>query len=124
MNRIFDFTPVEERVVINRILVQVHKAVDQHFPDAKQASFQFRSTVFSDDDEHTAIVKAAIEMEKESKRRDKKEGSEPKSIATEDTTKNEIEPASFWDNLDLNTKIATIIIFVCVVILVVYFLFF
>ncbi len=121
MNRIFDFTPVEERVVINRILVQVHKAVDRHFPNAKEASFQFRSTVFSDDDEHTAIVKAAIELDKENKRKEKQESAVSKSIATEDTTKNKVDNGGFWQNLDLNTKIAAIVIVVCVIILVAYF---
>jgi len=58
MNRIIDFTLSDEESVVSRILIQVHKAVDQHFPDAEAASRQFTKTVFSEEEsESTAMLK-------------------------------------------------------------------
>lgn len=56
MNRIFEFTPTQESVLVSRVLVAVHKAVDENFPGALQTSRQFTKTVFSDSPgESTAI---------------------------------------------------------------------
>ena len=55
MTKILEFTPSQEDAVTARILVMVHRAVDQHFPHTTQPSRQFTKTVFSDDQETTAI---------------------------------------------------------------------
>jgi hypothetical protein len=56
LNRIFEFTPTQESVLVSRVLVSVHKAVDENFPGALQTSRQFTKTVFSDNPgESTAI---------------------------------------------------------------------
>jgi|APSaa5957512535_1039671.scaffolds.fasta_scaffold167985_1 hypothetical protein len=58
MNRLIDFTLSDEESVVSRILVQVHKSVDRHFPSAEAATRQFTKTVFSEDDsESTAMLK-------------------------------------------------------------------
>ncbi|HYX38292.1 MAG: hypothetical protein M3Q07_29065 [Pseudobdellovibrionaceae bacterium] len=53
MHRVFDFTPADHEVVISRILVQVHHAVDEAFPHAKPASARFAKTAFVGYDEPT-----------------------------------------------------------------------
>jgi hypothetical protein len=59
MNRILDFSISDEEAIVSRILVQLHKAVDEHFPSASAATRQFTKTVFSpDDEESTAMLKA------------------------------------------------------------------
>lgn len=55
MNRTFEFTPSPEEALVSRILVLVHKAVDENFPAIAQANRQFTKTLFSDDTERTAI---------------------------------------------------------------------
>ena len=53
MHRVFDFSPADHEVVISRILVQVHHAVDEAFPHAKPASARFAKTAFVGYDEPT-----------------------------------------------------------------------
>ncbi len=53
MNRVFDFVPAEHEVVVSRILVQLHQAVDDAFPHAESASPRFARTAFSGYDEPT-----------------------------------------------------------------------
>ena len=53
MHRVFDFTPADHEVVVSRILVQVHHAVDEAFPHAKPASARFAKTAFVGYDEPT-----------------------------------------------------------------------
>ena len=55
MNRLLEYSPATEEAVVSRILVQIHKAVDEHFPSARQANRQFTKTVFSEDTESTAL---------------------------------------------------------------------
>ncbi len=55
MTKILEFTPSQEDAITARVLVMVHRAVDQHFPNTTQPSRQFTKTVFSDDQETTAI---------------------------------------------------------------------
>lgn len=55
MNRILDFTPSQEEALVARVLVLVHQTVDDAFPSAEKATRQFTKTVFSDDNERTAI---------------------------------------------------------------------
>jgi hypothetical protein len=118
-SRILDFTPTEERVIVNRILVHVHKAIDLQFPQAKPASFQFTKTVFSDDDEHTAIVKASIEKDKEERQEEDTDLVDPSSlkVSKDPTSQDELEIPSFWARLNFSNKLATVIIVVCIIIL-------
>ena len=60
-NRILEFTPSHEEAVVARILVLLHRAVDDHFPAAEKANRQFTKTVFSDDRERTGIGPAPHE---------------------------------------------------------------
>lgn len=53
MHRVFDFSPADHEVVVSRILVQVHHAVDDAFPHAKPASARFAKTAFVGYDEPT-----------------------------------------------------------------------
>lgn len=53
MNRVFDFVPAEHEVVVSRILVQLHQAVDEAFPHAEPASPRFARTAFTGYDEPT-----------------------------------------------------------------------
>lgn len=49
MSRILDLTPSSEEVVVSRVLLLVHGAVDVHFPKAEKPNRQFSKTVFSED---------------------------------------------------------------------------
>jgi len=53
VHRVFDFSPADHEVVVSRILVQVHHAVDDAFPHAKPASARFAKTAFVGYDEPT-----------------------------------------------------------------------
>ncbi len=53
MQRVFDFSPADHEIVVSRILVQVHQAVDDSFPHAKPASARFAKTAFVGYDEPT-----------------------------------------------------------------------
>ena len=53
MYRVFDFQPAEQEVVVSRVLVLVHQAVDDTFPHAKPASARFAKTAFIGFDEPT-----------------------------------------------------------------------
>ncbi len=66
MHRVFDFTPADHEVVVSRILVQVHHAVDEAFPHAKPASARFAKTAFVGDDEPTLTQLIPSEAIKES----------------------------------------------------------
>jgi hypothetical protein len=55
MNRILDFTPSQEEALVARVLVLVHQTIDDSLPAAEKATRQFTKTVFSDDNEKTAI---------------------------------------------------------------------
>jgi hypothetical protein len=59
MSRIIEHSASQEEAVVSRILVMVHKAVDEYFPSAMQANRRFTKTAFSmlEHDEDTAIVK-------------------------------------------------------------------
>lgn len=48
-NRLLDFSPSTESVVVNRLLINLHKQIDAHFPEADLPPRQFTKTVFSND---------------------------------------------------------------------------
>jgi hypothetical protein len=62
--RIFDFRPSDENALVEKILVLVHKSVDQHLPAADTAPKRYSKTLFSEE-ESTALVRAAIDHEKD-----------------------------------------------------------
>lgn len=49
MKRAFEFTPSDPEAMVSRILVVVHKAIDESFPEAKPAPHRFAKTVFGDE---------------------------------------------------------------------------
>ena len=49
LTRILDLLPSNEDLVVSRVLMLVHKAVDENFPRAEKPNRQFSKTVFSDD---------------------------------------------------------------------------
>lgn len=50
MGRLFEYEPTEESALIDRILVRVHRAVDDSFPRAQPAqSRRFAKTLFADE---------------------------------------------------------------------------
>ncbi len=51
--RVFDFVPAEPEVVVSRILVNLHQAIDDAFPHARPASQRFAKTAFVGYDEPT-----------------------------------------------------------------------
>lgn len=57
MNRILDFNPDPEADVVDRVLVQLHKAIDENFPNTPSSSRKFTKTVFSEFSEETKIEK-------------------------------------------------------------------
>jgi hypothetical protein len=62
--RIFDFRPSDEGALVEKILVSIHKMVDTHLPTAETAPKRYSKTLFSEE-ESTALVRAAIDHEKE-----------------------------------------------------------
>jgi hypothetical protein len=61
MNRILDFNPDPEADVVDRVLVQLHKAIDENFPDTPSSSRKFTKTVFSEFAEETKIEKPSAD---------------------------------------------------------------
>ena len=53
MSRLLDFHQSEESVLVSRVLLQIHKAIDQNFPNVSQPSRKFAKTLFSETDEPT-----------------------------------------------------------------------
>lgn len=53
MTRLLDFHQSEESVLVSRVLLQVHKAIDHNFPNTRQPSRKFAKTLFSETDEPT-----------------------------------------------------------------------
>lgn len=54
MSRILEINPSQEEAVVSRVLLLVHQAIDEKFPDLQNAPRQFTKTVFSDEGESTA----------------------------------------------------------------------
>lgn len=64
MSRLSDLPISSEQEIIDRVLLTVHKAIDDHFPTVSQPkSRQFTKTVFGDQGEHTAIVRTSVATE-------------------------------------------------------------
>ena len=65
MHRSLDFTPVDDEVIVARILVQLHHAIDETFPNAQPASSRFAKTAFTGYDEPTLTQVAPSEALRE-----------------------------------------------------------
>lgn len=57
MSRILDFTYSPEEAVVSRVLILVHRAVDDYLPFAQEANRQFTKTVFSSENDAAGTVK-------------------------------------------------------------------
>ncbi len=55
MSRILELQPTDEQTIVARVLLELHQAIDQHFPNANESSRQFSKTVLSHRSEATAI---------------------------------------------------------------------
>ena len=49
MKRVLEFVPSDHDIVVSRVLVLVHQAIDSEFPEAKPASQRFAKTAFGDE---------------------------------------------------------------------------
>lgn len=47
MTRILEFQPTDEHTVVARVLVELHQAIDLHFPGANPSARQFTKTVLT-----------------------------------------------------------------------------
>lgn len=65
MHRSLDFTPVDDEVIVSRILMHLHQAIDDAFPDAEPASSRFAKTAFAGYDEPTLTQVAPSEALRE-----------------------------------------------------------
>ncbi|MBF0440600.1 MAG: hypothetical protein HQK54_01725 [Oligoflexales bacterium] len=64
MSRILEYQPVEEEVIVSRILVQIHQKVDMEFPNAAPASKRFAKTIINfADNEHTKGSSSPLDQE-------------------------------------------------------------
>lgn len=61
MHRLLDFTHDESHDVANRVAMQIHRSVDEHFPDTTNQSPRFSKTVFGGEDTAQNQVRAAEE---------------------------------------------------------------
>ncbi len=50
VHRIFDYTPLEDEVIVARMLTQLHQVIDDVFPNAQPASHRFAKTAFTYDE--------------------------------------------------------------------------
>ena len=50
MSRLLDFTPTEEDIIVSRVLISVHKAIDKNFPNAEPAPNRFAKTSFGSEE--------------------------------------------------------------------------
>jgi hypothetical protein len=55
MSRILEFQPTDEQTIVARVLVELHQAIDVHFPNAKPSAKQFSRTVLTNQGESTRI---------------------------------------------------------------------
>lgn len=65
MHRSLDFTPVDDEVIVSRILMQLHQSIDESFPNAQPASSRFARTAFTGYDEPTLTQGAPLEALRE-----------------------------------------------------------
>lgn len=55
MSRILEFQPTDEHTVVSRVLVELHQAIDSHFPGVNASARQFTKTVLTNQGESTRV---------------------------------------------------------------------
>ena len=50
---------IDESLVVSRVLVRLHKAIDEHFPSTFDATDQFKKTIFSEESTETGKMPSA-----------------------------------------------------------------
>lgn len=60
MSKLFEYQPLDERIIVDRILVRVHRAIDESFPKLPPASRRFAKTVFADEPTVNQMLPADI----------------------------------------------------------------
>lgn len=73
MSRLYEMEPAEETVVVSRILLHVHRAIDENFPGATPASREFSRTQFSSEQSTAIVHPAASTTDEEPTPKPKKE---------------------------------------------------
>ena len=53
MSKLTEFRPSDESAVVSRVLLLVHRAIDEEFPSVEPAPKRFAKTVFANTDEPT-----------------------------------------------------------------------
>lgn len=55
MSRILEFQPMDEHTVVSRVLIELHNAIDLHFPQANPSGRQFTKTVLTNQSDATRV---------------------------------------------------------------------
>jgi hypothetical protein len=58
LSRILEFQPMDEQTVVSRVLIELHQAIDLHFPDANPGGRQFTKTVLTNQSDSTRVDNA------------------------------------------------------------------
>lgn len=66
MSRILEFQPTDEQTVVARVLVELHQAIDAHFPGANPSARQFTKTVLTNQGESTRVDNVPTSAERRS----------------------------------------------------------
>jgi hypothetical protein len=113
VHRVSDFTPADHEVVVSRILVQVHHAVDGAFPHAKPASARFAKTAFVGYDELGEDMPRAVGVESPLRAPKPLEVSDEQPISEE----NELRDMAWWrlsENMPLKQTVIGILALILV----------
>lgn len=124
MQRVFDFSPAEHELVVSRILVQLHQAIDESFPHARPASQRFAKTAFVGSDEPTLTQLVPSDVMRDATQSDPYESIEPRSNkqrikdyaedSYEDSTKDRPSWWRFADNMPFKQTIIGILTLILV----------
>jgi hypothetical protein len=83
MSRILEFQPTDEHTVVARVLVELHQAIDIHFPGANPSARQFTKTVLTNQAgeatrvDNAPAVNTSADLPKEAQR-DRQNGAAPR----------------------------------------------
>lgn len=102
MTRILDLIPTSEETLVSRVLLLVHRAVDENFPRAEKPNRQFSKTVFSEDGiERTGQIFVHAERKESLEARD---DLLPAPVNEDERTRKDIDRAR--NNAPLNDEFA------------------
>ncbi len=59
MSRILELQPTDEQTIVARVLLELHQAIDAHFPNVNASARQFTKTVLSHQSDQPAAEKQA-----------------------------------------------------------------